>query len=269
MLIPFEIGEIFQLTDDDFVVLTSKDLPRTGQTYQVKNPLQTIPEKMQYVLDEAGIASAKAQGLASPITSFSRFAYSNHKLFIKFEKNRMIGYIKIGVKNLIYNDRAAKLKELQPMCVLDFYVEESMQRHGWGRRIYDYMLAHEGLEPHKLAIDRPSSKFIGFMKKHFGLSSYRSQTNNFVIFDEFFETDTARISALRERYAALDQAQAQQLALKAEQAKAQAEAKAKEQAKRLENARPKMNPLPGEERKEQSERKYAKKSVFGEDSRRL
>jgi alpha-tubulin N-acetyltransferase 1 len=39
----------------------------------------------------------------------------------------------------------------------------------------------------KLAYDRPSEKLISFLKKHYNLSSYISQNNNYVIFDRFFQ----------------------------------------------------------------------------------
>lgn len=47
-------------------------------------------------------------------------------------------------------------------------------------------LQEENIEPVKLAIDRPSEKFLGFLKKHYGLSGAIPQMNNFVVFDGFF-----------------------------------------------------------------------------------
>ena len=34
--------------------------------------------------------------------------------------------------------------------------------------------------------DRPSDKFLNFLKKHYGLKEYVPQNNNFVIFDDYF-----------------------------------------------------------------------------------
>lgn len=34
------------------------------------------------------------------------------------------------------------------------------------------MLDLEGINPNKLAIDRPSEKLVGFLKKHYGKSSW-------------------------------------------------------------------------------------------------
>lgn len=37
-----------------------------------------------------------------------------------------------------------------------------------------------------MAVDRPSVKFLNFFKKHYNLRYFRPQSNNFVIFDDFF-----------------------------------------------------------------------------------
>lgn len=37
-----------------------------------------------------------------------------------------------------------------------------------------------------MAIDRPSDKFLGFLKKYYSLSSPVKQMNNYVVFDGFF-----------------------------------------------------------------------------------
>ena len=49
------------------------------------------------------------------------------------------------------------------------------------------MLACENVIPSQLAYDRPSPKLVGFLKKHYGLSNYIPQNNNFVIFSQYFE----------------------------------------------------------------------------------
>lgn len=77
---------------------------------------------------------------------------------------------------------SVEMKELRPLCVLDFYVHESCQRSGIGRKLYDYMLQCEKKTPAKVAYDRPSVKFMSFLAKHFGLRQYTPQTNNFVVF---------------------------------------------------------------------------------------
>jgi len=58
------------------------------------------------------------------------------------------------------------------VCVLDFYVDNSVQRGGYGKLLFDAMLEYQKVGPAKLAYDRPSPKLIAFMAKHFGLKSY-------------------------------------------------------------------------------------------------
>lgn len=114
--------------------------------------------------------------------------------------------------------------EVEPLCLLDFYVHESMQRSGCGKKLFEAMLEvcenpyalfcchhhfplqSEGVKPHHMAIDRPSSKCLSFLKKHYnlhpcrwqvckgvqvhraaGIFFYLSQANSFVIYDGFFE----------------------------------------------------------------------------------
>ena len=78
---------------------------------------------------------------------------------------------------------------MKPLCVLDFYVHESMQRGGHGRAIFDKMLEMENITPEKLAYDRPSDKLMGFLRKHFHLIKYVPQNNNFVVFDAYWQKD--------------------------------------------------------------------------------
>ena len=67
--------------------------------------------------------------------------------------------------------------------VLDFYVDEEYQRLGVGRSLFEGMLGHEEAEAPRLAYDRPSPKLLGFLRKHYGLTEYTPQTNNYVLFE--------------------------------------------------------------------------------------
>lgn len=48
--------------------------------------------------------------------------------------------LKIGRKKLFLLNQDQRTKECAPLCVLDFYIHESRQRRGYGRRLFDYML---------------------------------------------------------------------------------------------------------------------------------
>jgi alpha-tubulin N-acetyltransferase 1 len=45
---------------------------------------------------------------------------------MKAEGNKVIGLLKVGVKKLFIRNEYAAIKEISPLCVLDFYVHESV-----------------------------------------------------------------------------------------------------------------------------------------------
>ena len=76
--------------------------------------------------------------------------------------------------------------ELNPLCVLDFFVHPLQQRKGYGKKLFDFMLSHEKIQVYHLAIDRPSEKSLKFIAKHYNLKSVIPQVNKFVVYQEFF-----------------------------------------------------------------------------------
>ena len=69
-------------------------------------------------------------------------------------------------------DRSGEQNETFATCVLDFYVHESRQRSGCGRKLFEHMLGDQGIaQPSYMAIDRPSPKLLGFLKKYYGLAA--------------------------------------------------------------------------------------------------
>ena len=80
----------------------------------------------------------------------------------------VVGILKIGHKSLYVFDKYGDTKHVVAPCVLDFYVHESRQRHGLGKILFEHMLEHENLLPEQLAVDRPSEKLLGFLRKHYG-----------------------------------------------------------------------------------------------------
>lgn len=153
---------------------------------------------MMNVLDALGKNSAAAQGLKKPITYGSAASLLGQRIYLCVEDKRALGFLKVGPKRLFVSApplAAARtnstgvqdaFKEVNPLCVLDFYVHESCQRSGLGKRLFDTMLEQERVSPVQLAYDRPSPKLLAFLRKHCGLSRYQPQNNNFVIFDEYF-----------------------------------------------------------------------------------
>ena len=138
------------------------------------------------ILNSMGEASSRAQSLNTTITSAHKFFISNHRIFIKAEQNKVLGFIKVGAKKLFLRDRSYNYHEVNALCVLDFYVHESTQRRGIGKQLFDYMLKFEKKIPTELAYDRPSPKLLSFLRKYFGLNDFIQQNNNYVVFDDFF-----------------------------------------------------------------------------------
>uniref|UniRef100_A0A8D0H7A2 Alpha tubulin acetyltransferase 1 n=1 Tax=Sphenodon punctatus TaxID=8508 RepID=A0A8D0H7A2_SPHPU len=102
-------------------------------------------------------------------------------------KGVVIGFLKVGYKKLFVLDRHGAHNEVEPLCLLDFYVHESLQRHGYGKELFEHMLQHERVEPYQLAVDRPSEKLLCFLRKHYSLRETIPQVNNFVVFEGFFD----------------------------------------------------------------------------------
>lgn len=49
----------------------------------------------------------------------------------------LLGGLKVGRKKLFIRSETGAYKELQPLCVLDFYVADSYQRMGLGKHIFE------------------------------------------------------------------------------------------------------------------------------------
>ena len=138
------------------------------------------------IIDKMGELSSHAQKLPTIITSSQKFFTSNHRIVFKAEKDKVLGFIKVGVKKLYIRDRDFNYHEVSPLCVLDFYVYESVQRNGIGKQLFDYMINFEKKNPKEIAYDKPSDKFLNFLNKYFNLGNFIQQNNNFVVFDDFF-----------------------------------------------------------------------------------
>lgn len=105
--------------------------------------MRQLPELQNHLhdlIDKIGTASAKAQGLPAVITTASRLFTSDNHLYLRAEGNRCLGLLKVGVKKLFIRNEMGAIKEISPLCVLDFYVHESVQRGGHGKALFEKML---------------------------------------------------------------------------------------------------------------------------------
>lgn len=140
----------------------------------------------------------KAQGLSKPITSYAQMMGCDNRLFLSVERGAVRGLIRVGKRQLFLRRRSdSDYIQLSPLCVLDFYVCENLQRSGEGKALFEHMRLHEGVDAASLGYDRPSPKFLGFLRKHYGLSSYTPQSNFFVLFDEYWNRHGHPGSAVR------------------------------------------------------------------------
>lgn len=195
----FSCSKVLQANSQGFAILESKSKPRvnlnlikstvprqasTGVAIYESNSSNPIDQ----IIDRMGMASSKAQQLPTQITSASKFfSTSDNKIYFKVQETKCIGFLKTGTRNLFQN-RLGSIKEIRPICVLDFYVHESVQRGGHGKVIFEYMLRDLNVTPDMLAYDRPSIKLLSFLAKHYGLKQYERQSHNFVVFEQYFST---------------------------------------------------------------------------------
>jgi alpha-tubulin N-acetyltransferase 1 len=165
---------------------------KSGYAIFSSEKLNTLPKKsyeyMGVLVDTMGKYSSKAQRLASVITSFKRLEGNTdrQKIYFYSQKNICFGYLKTGFKKLFVSTEFGDIKEINPLCVLDFYVSEEVQRQGIGRKLFDLVLEDSGYKPEKIAYDRPSEKLLKFLSKHFGLKRYLPQNNSFVVYSQYF-----------------------------------------------------------------------------------
>lgn len=197
MEFPFDASRLFKVDEEDIVVITGKEFssysgipvsskygPRSTQR---DNGSQTSMEKIGMILDLMGEASSRAQELPQTITTMGRFAGSNQRIYLKVEGNKVEGLLKVGERTIFYRDYSGRCKELNPLCVLDFYVHESVQRKGIGNQLFMHMIRREKVLPSKIAYDRPSSKLLKFLAKHYDLQRFVPQNNNFVIYEDYWK----------------------------------------------------------------------------------
>ena len=139
-----------------------------------------------YFLKKLIYCKNQAQQLPAVITSSWKFFGTDHHIYLACEKNKFIGFIKVGYKHLFIYDELGTPREINPLCVLDFYTYEKCQRKGYGKIMFNEMMMKEKIEARKMGFDRPSEKFINFLNKYFGLKDYVPQNNNYVVFKDYF-----------------------------------------------------------------------------------
>ncbi|CAM9699086.1 unnamed protein product [Ectocarpus sp. 4 AP-2014] len=147
-------------------------------------------EAFDKALNEMGQLSSKAQQQTTPLTTADKTRAKDDILYIACDGTggTLQGFLRLGRKYLfLYPDDNGSMIEKDTMCLLDFYVHESVQRRGLGLDLFKSALKEEGLTPTEIAYDRPSPKLKPFLGKHFGLHNCLDQPNRFMVFKEHFE----------------------------------------------------------------------------------
>ncbi|CAJ0610031.1 unnamed protein product [Cylicocyclus nassatus] len=185
MEIGYDFSEIFQ----------SEPIQRLDRTQLTRfNPRKFWA--VQKAIDTLGVLSTEAQGLKRILTTYEKVLNQPEDQFLYLMWHRhpskpstsvLIGLLKVGKKHLYLTDIEQKRYEEEPLCILDFYVHDSVQRRGNGHMLFEHMLNQESTSVSAVAIDRPSDAFLQFLSKFYGLEKPVWQSTNFVVFPEFFE----------------------------------------------------------------------------------
>lgn len=143
----FYISSVLTADSEGIVQLKGKDLPSyipiynsrktrsrfTNFSSKIQSETENNSSKLREIVDRMGSASSKAQGLPHIITTYMKFKDSDQTLYVKFTGKQVEGILKVGKRKLFHYDHFGSCKEINPLCVLDFYVHESMQRQGIGK----------------------------------------------------------------------------------------------------------------------------------------
>ncbi|KAG6446972.1 hypothetical protein O3G_MSEX004693 [Manduca sexta] len=156
--------------------------------------VRLMQECLSKLIDGLGEQSADAQGLNKVITTAEKLRNTaTHVLYLLKDANAkdgsgdVIGMLKVGRKHLFLFDEHDQVCEVEPLCVLDFYVKRDRQRHGYGRLLFDHMLADNETSPFEIAIDGPSPKMEQFLARNYGVDRLLHQNNNFAVAPQFFQ----------------------------------------------------------------------------------
>mmetsp|Transcript_36512 Transcript_36512/g.37903 ORF Transcript_36512/g.37903 Transcript_36512/m.37903 type:complete len:445 (+) Transcript_36512:1-1335(+) len=163
-----------------------------------KNIRQCFLLHVQGILDLLGESSSKEQGLNYIKTSANKFFSSHDRIFIKADKNVVIGFLRVGKRRIFLKDESNNYSNEEPISVIDFFVVKNYERQGYGRALFDRMLKFEKLHPNELGYDRLTPKMIKFLSKNYFLNKYIIQNNGFAVYQGFFEARKNKKSSLSE-----------------------------------------------------------------------
>ncbi|CAH0577700.1 unnamed protein product [Chrysodeixis includens] len=193
------IMPVNDMLEDEITKITSTMLPPkfSGDVRTVR----AVQDSIAKIIDNLGEQSAAAQGLNKVITTADKLRNNPaHIIYLlkdfrgKEGKGEVIGMLKVGRKHLFLFDERDTVREVEPLCVLDFYVLRDRQRMGYGRKLYDYMLQDLEVMAWEMAIDGPSAKMEQFLSRNYAVDRLMRQNNNFAVAPNFFDRTDEDIS---------------------------------------------------------------------------
>ncbi|XP_061719279.1 alpha-tubulin N-acetyltransferase 1-like isoform X2 [Cydia pomonella] len=182
------------ILSDEITKVNHTLIPPGHQLGDVRT-VRIVQENLGRLIDSFGVQSAAAQGLSKAITTAEKLRNApGHVLYLLKDATannghgELIGFLKVAYKHLYLFDEREKVREMEPLCVLDFYVSGARQRCGNGKKLFDFMLQDTNSRAQDLAVDGPSSKMETFLAKNYGIDHLIRQSNNFAISPAFFHT---------------------------------------------------------------------------------
>ena len=119
-----------------------------------------------------------------------RFEGSDNRVYMKVKGSRVEGMMVVGSRTVMYRDDRGKCVDISPLCVVDFYVHDRLQRRGIGIGIFSKMMKSEKIAVNKIAYDRPSPAILQFVSKYFDLWKHTQQSSGVLVYDAYFTVHT-------------------------------------------------------------------------------
>lgn len=92
MDLPNKVESLLKIDNEGYLCSSGKDYANQTKPLQQKEALKTL----ESILDTMGGLSAKAQALKQIITNSMKFTGTDHRIYIKIQGNKALGFLKVG-----------------------------------------------------------------------------------------------------------------------------------------------------------------------------
>ena len=121
----------FKFNCEDALACDSQGFAILEGSYE-SNIRQCFKLHVQGIINLIGERSSKEQGLNVTKTTYFKFFNTNDRIFLKVDKNTVIGFLRVGRRRICVRDDENNYLNEEPLCVIDFYVVGSYERQGTG-----------------------------------------------------------------------------------------------------------------------------------------